>query len=311
MAPLLTALLPFLLLPTLLAGLGNAAALPFTGFAAGLFLLVVAAYLAIGVARLPLLCLGGIGALGAAAMPLLTLDLGWSTAMALALTPALGCLAGGLLWLLLRGQGLMVAAAVNLLVLLPLTVLPVITFDVDLALPALGPAAMLGWPLGILAVLLAVAQRFAASPVVRLHEAALEALLPVHGQGFDPAVLRAIALVLASAFAAMGGAVLAVGPAPFVGGAPADWATLSIALFAIGRLGGTRLGGALLAALPLALLPKLITALAPGFLDLTLAAALAAIALQLVVRRDGTPAWRPPAAAPAATGLAAPRLAER
>jgi hypothetical protein len=83
MAPLLTALVPFLLLPALLALLGHADALAFAGFDAGLFFLVMAARVAIGVARLPLLCLGGLAALGAAAMPLFTLDLGWPTAVAL------------------------------------------------------------------------------------------------------------------------------------------------------------------------------------------------------------------------------------
>lgn len=310
MAPLLTALLPFLLLPALLAVLGHDAALPFTGFAGGLFLLVVAAQIAIGVARLPLLCLGGIAALGAAAMPLLTLDLDWPAAVALAAAPALGVVAGALLWLLSRGLGWLVQAALTLLALLPMVVLPAITFESDLNLPALGWDATLGWPLGVAAVLLIAAQRFADSPVVRLHEAAREALLAVHGQGFDPVILRAIALVLACAFAAMAGALMALGPAPIISVAPGDWATLSIAAFAIGSLGGTRLGGALLAALPLALMPKLIAVMAPGFPDLTLAAALAAIALYLVVRRDGTPAWRPPADAPTTTGLPAARLVE-
>ena len=310
MAPLLTALLPFLLLPALLAVLGHEAALPFTGFAGGLFLFVVAAQIAIGVARLPLLCLGGIAALGAAVMPLLTLDLDWSPAAALAVAPLPGILAGALLWLLGRGVGWLIQAALSLLALLPLAVLPAITVDSDLNLPALGGDITLAWPFGITVVLLVAAQRFAASPVVRLHEAAREALLPVHGQGFDTAILRFVALVLASAFAAMGGALMVLGPAPIMGVAPADWATLSIAAFAIGNLGGLRLGGALLAALPLALMPKLTTVLAPGFPDLTLAAALAAIALYLVVRRDGTPAWRPPADAPTTTGLPAPRLVE-
>ncbi len=311
MAPLLTAILPFLLLPVLLALAGNPGALPLAGYAGGLFLLVVAAQLAVGVARLPLLCLGGLGALGAAAMPLLTLDLGWSTALALAGVPALGFVAAGLLWLLLRRLGDLVAAALSLLVLLPLAVLPAITADPDLNLASPGPPVLLIWPLAVATLLVATGQRFAASPVVRLHEATREAMLPLDGQGFDPALVRVVALALAGAVAAMGGGLLALGPAPVVGSAPTDWATLSIALFAIGRLGGTRLGAALLAALPLALMPKLITAIAPGFVDLTLAAALAAIALNLLVRRDGTPAWRPAVDAPSSQGLPARRLAER
>ena len=88
MAPLLTALVPFLLLPALLAALGSPAALPFAGFAVAVLLLVPAAQVVIGLARLPILCLGGIAALGASAMPLLIFDLDWRPAIALAAAPA-------------------------------------------------------------------------------------------------------------------------------------------------------------------------------------------------------------------------------
>jgi ABC-type branched-subunit amino acid transport system permease subunit len=308
MAPLLTALIPFLLLPALLAVLGHAAAPAFGGFAAALFLLVVAARIAIGVARLPLLCLGGIAALGAAAMPLVSQQLGWPPAAALAVVPAAGLLAGILVWLLIRDMAPVVSASLTLLVLLLLAALPAITADVDLPMPALDGTLL--WPLGVAAILLVLAERFAASPLVRLHEAAREAGLPLAGLGVDPGLLQVVACLLAGALAALGGALLGLGPVPVIGIAAADWATLSIACFAIGRLGGIRLGGALLAALPLALLPKLIVTIAPGFVDLTLAAALAASCLHLVVRRDGSPAWRGSAETPP-LGIGAPRLAER
>ncbi len=302
MAPLLLALLPFLALPTLLAVAGHGAALPFAGFAVGLFLLVVAARIAIGVARLPLLCLGGLGAAGAASMPLMIVDLDWSPAVALAVVPVVGLGLAGLLWAVLRASGRTVAMALSLLALLPLAVLPSLTFDADANLPAPGLNAGLAWPVGVGVLLLVIAQRFAAAPVVRLHEAAREAGLPLDGQGLDLRLWRALALVLAAAIATMGGGLLALGPFPVIGADPFDWAALSIALAAIGRLGGVRLGAALLAALPLALLPKLITTIAPGFLDLTLAVALAALAMQLVVRPDGSLAWQPAAESPMPAG---------
>jgi hypothetical protein len=309
MAPLLTALVPFLLLPALLALLGHADALAFGGFAAGLFFLVVAARIAIGVSRLPLLCLGGMAALGAATMPLITLHLDWPAAVALAAVPAAGLLAGLFVWLLIRGLGPVLSASLTLLALLPLAILPAMTADIGMPLPALDGA--LSWPLAMAAGLFLLAERFAASPLIRLHEAAREAGLPLSGLGVDPAILQAVACLLAGALAAMGGALLGLGPAPVIGAAATDWITLSIACFVIGRLGGTRLGGALLAALPLALLPKLTVIIAPGFVDLTLAAALAAACLHLVIRRDGSLALQRPAETPSPIGVGAPRLAER
>ena len=291
MAPLLTALAPFLLLPALLAGLAHPAALPFAGFAAGLLLLTVAAQLVIGIARLPLLCLGGFAAAGACSMPLLTVDLGWPAAAALAATPLLGMALGGLVWLVIRGLAAAVAATLSLALLLGLASLPAVTAAPDLGLAIDGFLAL---PLLAVGVLLLAARRFAGSPVARLHEAASLARLPADGLGLDLGTFRATALVLAAAVAAAGGGVLVSGPAPVIGVDPSDWVALSLALFAIGRLGGVRLGGALLAALPLALLPKLTVILAPHFIDLTLAAALVAIVLQLVVRADGSPAWQPP-----------------
>jgi len=295
MAPLLTALAPFLLLPALLAGLGHPAAPAFAGYAAGLFLLAVAALLAIGIARLPVFCLGGFAAAGAGLMPLLTLDLEWPTAAALAVTPLLGAGLGGLVRLSIRGLDAVVAAALLLALLLGLASLPAMTTEPGQTGPALDLDGWLLLPLGVTAALLLAARRFADSVIVRLHEAAVLARLPADGIGLELGTLRAVALVLAASIATLGGGVLALGPATMVGIDPADWVALSLALFAIGRLGGGRLGAALLAALPLALLPKLTVALAPQFVDLTLAAALVAIVLQLLVRADGSPAWQPPA----------------
>jgi ABC-type branched-subunit amino acid transport system permease subunit len=203
------------------------------------------------------------------------------------------------------------SVSLTLLFLLPLAVLPSVTADIDVDLPLPILDGTLIWPIATAAGLFLLAERFAASPVVRLHEAAREAALPLAGLGVDPAILQAVACLLAGALAAMAGALLSLGPGPVIGAAAADWVTLSIACFAIGRLGGIRMGGALLAALPLALLPKLIVTVAPGFVDRTLAAALAATCLHLVVRRDGSPAWRGPADALSPIGLGAPRLAER
>ena len=42
-------------------------------------------------------------------------------------------------------------------------------------------------------------------------------------------------------------------------------------------------------------MPKLTVALAPSFVDLTLAATLVALVLQLLIRGDGSPSWQPPA----------------
>jgi|GEM_PF-2021556 len=294
MAPLLTALAPFLLLPALLAGLGHPAAPAFAGYAVGFFLLTVAALLAIGIARLPLLCLGGFAAAGASLMPLLTLDLEWPTAASLAVTPLVGLVLGGLTWLLIRGLVAVVAATLLLALLLGLASLPAITAEPGQAGAGIGADVFLLLPLVATLILLLAAKRLAGSVVARLHEAAVLARLPADGLGLDLGTFRAVALVLAASLAALGGGILALGPATIVGVDPGDWVALSLALFAIGRLGGARLGAALLAALPLALLPKFTVVLAPHFLDLTLAAALVAIVLQLLVRADGSAAWQPP-----------------
>lgn len=294
MAPLLTALAPFPLLPAVLAGLGHPAAPAFAGYATGLFLLTVAALVGIGIARLPVLCLGGFAAAGAALMPLLTLDLEWSTAASLAVTPLLGLVLGGIAWLLIRGLTAVVAAALSLGLLLGLASLPAITTEPGEAGAGFALDATLLLPFLVTAVLLFAAGRIAGSLVARMHEAAVLARLPADGLGIDLATFRAAALVVAASLAALGGGILALGPGTVIGVDPGDWVALSLALFAIGRLGGVRLGAALLAALPLALLPKLTLVLAPHFFDPTLAAALVAIVLQLVFRADGTPAWQPP-----------------
>jgi hypothetical protein len=310
MAPLLTALAPFLLLPALLAGFGHPAAAAFAGYAAGLFLLALSALLAIGLARLPLLCLGGFAAAGAGLMPVLTIDLAWPAAAGLAVIPLLGAALGGLVWLLIRGLNAVVAAALLLAVLLGLASLPALTTEPSQAAAGLRLDSTLLLPLLVTTGLLLVARRFAGSVVTRLHEAAVLARLPADGIGLDLGTFRASALVLAASIASLGGGVLALGPQTIVGIDPGDWVALSLALFAIGRLGGARLGAALLAALPLALLPKLTVVLAPHFFDLTLAAALVAIVLQLIVRADGSPAWQPPA--PTLAGSRGqPRLGEQ
>ena len=294
MAPLLTALAPFLLLPALLAGLGHPAALPFAGFSGGLVLLTSAALLGIGIARLPLVCLGGFAAMGAGLMPVLTADLGWPTAAALATTPLSGLLLGWLGWLAIRGQSGGVTTGLLLALLLGLASLPEITTEPGIALAGLDIDAFLLLPLLAATLLLWASVRFAGTAMARLHEAAILARLPADGLGLDLAAFRWTGLLLAAAMATLGGGLLALGPAPLIGGDASDWVALSLALLAIGRLGGGRLGGALLAAVPLALLPKLTVVLAPHFIDLTLAAALAALVLQLIIRPDGSPAWQPP-----------------
>ncbi len=310
MAPLLTALAPFLLLPILLAAIGHPAFLPFAGFSGGLALLTVAALIGIGIARLPLVCLGGFAAMGASLMPILTVDLGWPTAAALATTPLLGLILGGLVWLAIRGQAGVVATALLLALLLGLASLPSVTTEPDLELAGLGIDAFLLLPLLASTLLLSATARFAGATMARLHEAAVLARLPADGLGLDLAAFRATALLLAAATATLGGGILAVGPAPLISSDANDWVALSLALFAVGRLGGVRIGGALLAALPLILLPKFTVLLAPHFVDLTLAAALAALILQLIVRPDGSPAWQPPSTA--FTGsLPQPRSAPR
>lgn len=311
MAPLLTALVPFLLLPALLAVLGSHSALPFASFAVAILLLVPAAQVVIGLARLPILCLGGIAALGASAMPLLIFDLDWRPAIALAFAPLLGLVAGGLLWLLVRGLGQALVAACTLPLLLALAVLPAITADPDHNLPGFALEPMLLLPVGVALVLLLAVRQFLASPAARLHEAAASAALPADGLGLDGRAVTLTACLLAGALSAIGGALMALGPAPIITIDAGDWVALSLALAAIGRLGGIRLGAALLAALPLLLMPKLIVALAPSFVDLTLTATLMALVLQLLIRGDGSPSWQPPAPTAAATGLVTPRLAER
>jgi hypothetical protein len=310
MAPLLTAFAPFLLLPALLAALGHPAFLPFAGFSGGLVLLTVAALIGVGIARLPLVCLGGFAAMGAGLMPVLTVDLGWPSAAALATTPLAGLILGGLVWLAIRGLASIVAAGLLLALLLGLAALPSFTTEPGVELAGLGIDAFLLLPLLAAALLLSAAARFAGAATARLHEAAVLARLPADGLGLDLAAFRATALMLAAATAALGGGILALGPAPLVGSDASDWVALSLALFAIGRLGGVRLGGALLAALPLALLPEFTVVLAPHFIDLTLAAALAALVLQLIIRADGSPAWQPPSTAFAGS-LTQPRPAPR
>ncbi len=311
MAPLLTALVPFLLLPALLAALGSPAALPFAGFAVAVLLLVPAAQVVIGLARLPILCLGGIAALGASAMPLLIFDLDWRPAIALAASPLLGLVAGGLLWLLVRGLSQALVAALTLPLLLALAVLPAVTADSDRNLPGFALEPMLLLPVGVALVLLLAVRQFLASPAARLHEAAALAALPADGLGLDGRAVALTACLLAGALSAIGGALMALGPAPIITVDAGDWVALSLALAVIGRLGGIRLGAALLASLPLLLMPKLTVALAPSFLDLTLAATLLALVLQLLIRGDGSPSWQSPAPTAASTGLATPRLAER
>ena len=310
MAPVLTALAPFLLLPAALAGLGHPAAPVFALYVLALLLATVAALLAIGIARLPVVCLGGFAAAGAGIVPVLTSGLLWPTAAALAVAPLAGLALGGLAWLLIRSVSGNAAAALLLALLLGLASLPALTID---------PGATLAWPaidqflllpaLAVLVLLLA-ARRFARSAAARLHEAAVHARLPVDGLGLEQGAFRATALILAAGTAALAGGILALGPAPIVGSEPGEWVALSLALFAIGRLGGNRLGAALLAALPLALLPKLTVVLAPHFVDLTLAAALAALVLQLIVRADGSAAWQPPGRHLDGS-LGQPRLAEQ
>ncbi len=311
MAPLLTALVPFLVLPALLAVLGADAALPFAGFALAVLLLVPAAQLVIGLARLPILCLGGIAALGAAAMPLLIFDRDWQPAVALAAAPLIGLIAGVLLWRLLHGLGPALVAAVTLPLLLALSVLPAVTAESDRNLPGFALEPILLLPVGVVLVLLVVVRRFLASPAAQLHEAAAVADLPAAGLGLDQRAVPLTACLLAGALSAIGGALMALGPAPIITVDARDWVALSLALAVIGRLGGGRLGAALLASVPLLLLPKLSVALAPSFVDLTLAAALGALVLQLLIRGDGSPSWRPPAPTTAGTTLATSRLAER
>lgn len=310
MAPILTALLPFALLPALLALLGHPAALPFAGFAGGTVLLVQAAQVAIGCGRLPLVCLGGIGAAGAA-LPLAGASLGLTPALALALTPLLGLALGGLVWLVVRRQGEIVMAALGLPLLLALVGLPALTATPGVAGVALPLGPELAAAVASIGLVLLLTRRFVDSPAARLHEAAVAAGLPAPCLGLDRQAFGATAWLLGAALAAAGGAVLTLGPDPLQQPSAADWAALAIALFAVGRLGGSRLGGALLAALPLLLLPKLAVVLAPTFIDLTLGAALAALALQLVIRADGSPAWVPPASAETVERLPHARLAER
>lgn len=311
MAPLLTALVPYALLPALLAMLGHHSATAFALFAGAVVLLVQSAQVTIGIARLPLLCLGGIAALGAALLPVLVLDLDLEASQAVALTPLVGLLVGGLLWLLVRRQGELAKAAVSLPLLLAFVALPAATAESDRNLPGLELEPWLAVAGLSLALLLLIVRRFIGSPAARLHEAAAMAALPAGGLGVDIPAFRAVACLLGGGLAALAGALLALGSAPVMTADSGDWAALAVALFAVGRLGGIRLGGALLAALPLLLLPKLAVILAPTFIDLTLAAALAALVLHLVVRPDGSAVWQPASAAEPIEPLPQARLAER
>jgi ABC-type branched-subunit amino acid transport system permease subunit len=291
MAPLLTALVPFLLLPALLALLGHASAVPYSVFALAVLLLVPAAQLAVGLARLPILCLGGIAALGAATVALLAVDLGLAGSQALASAPLAGLAAGALLWLAIRGLTPPLIAAVTLALLPALAVLPALASAALLPAGSAPASLPLLLPLAVTLALLLLIHRFVTSPAARLHEAAAAAALPLDCIGLDRRAVELTAMLLAAALAALAGGLLALGAWPVITADPTDWVALSLALAAIGRLGGNRLGAALLAALPLALLPKLTVALAPSFVDLTLAAALAALILHLVIRGDGSPSW--------------------
>lgn len=278
------ALAPYIVLPGLLVVAGLPGAAAFTGFTAGLVLLVLAAHIAVGVLRLPLLCLGGLAALGVAFVQALTGLAGLEPWMALALVPLLGLALGALLGLALRRQGEAGTALLTLALVLPLATLPQIP-----ALQGGGIAVAPAVVLIPLVVLLAVLARlFAGSRLAGLASAATSAGLRLEAAGVDAAGWRLIGLCLAGAIAATAGGVMLVGPAPAAAMTIDGWVALAMALFAIGRLGGARFGGCLLAALPLALLPRLTVTLSPAFGDLTLAMALAALVLQAVVRRDGS-----------------------
>ncbi len=283
------ALAPCLVLPALLALLGVPGAAAFAGFTAGLVLLVLAAHIAIGVLRLPILCLAGLAAAGAAFVQALIGPAGLQAWVALGLAPVLGTALGALLGFLLRRRDESRTALFTLGCMLPLAVLP------QLAAPGVTGSdgggivltdALLLVP--IVGLLAGLARLFAHSRLATLAAAATAAALPLEATGLDAAGWRITGLGLAGAIAATAGAVMLIGPAPAATMTVDGWVALAIALLAVGRLGGARFGGCLLAALPLALLPRLTVTLSPAFGDLTLAMALAALVLQAVVRRDGS-----------------------
>ncbi len=288
------ALAPYLALPAMLLVIGQPHAAAFTGFTAGLVLLVLAAHVAIGVLRLPLLCLGGLAAAGAAFVQVLTAVAGLEAWVALGLVPILGLGLGaalGLLgrWLTATGRESTIAL-LSLALLLPLATLPlaVLPLAADAGRGdgiAFDDAFVLVPIVSLLAVL---ARLFAGSRLAELASAAAASELRGEAAGLAVADWRITGLSLATAIATTAGAVMLIGPAPAAPATPESWSALAIALFAIGRLGGARFGGCLLAALPLALLPRLTVTLSPVFADLTLAMALAALVLQAVVRRDGS-----------------------
>lgn len=308
------ALAPYLVLPAMLLVLGQPDAAAFTGFTAGLVLLVLAAHVAVGVLRLPLLCLGGLAAAGAAFVQALTGLAGLDSWLALAFVPVLGLGLGaalGLLcrWLTASGResaiALLSLALLLPLATLPLAVLPLVADGGRGNGIAFDDAIVLVPIVSLLAVL---ARLFAGSRLAELASAAAASELRGEAAGLDVAGWRTTGLCLAAALATTAGAVMLIGPAPAAPVTTEGWSVLAIALFAIGRLGGARFGGCLLAALPLALLPRLTVTLSPDFADFTLAMALAALLLQAVVRRDGSLALLArPAKQRAATPFAAAR----
>ncbi|HRY24210.1 MAG: hypothetical protein H6852_05270 [Geminicoccaceae bacterium] len=306
------ALAPYLVLPAVLLALGLPQATAFTGFTAGLVLLVLAAHIAVGVLRLPFLCLGGLAAAGAAFVQALSGLAGLEPWAALAMVPALGLALGGAFGLVLRwlpGDGEETGTALlSLALLLPLAALPLAAGGTRGDGVAVEDAIVLVPLLSLLAVL---ARLFAGSRLAELAAAAAAGGLRAEAAGLDLAGWRITGLCLAAAIATTAGAVMLIGPAPAASASMEAWAALAVALFAIGRLGGARFGGCLLAALPLALLPRLTVTLSPAFGDLTLAMALAALLLQAVVRRDGSLALlarpaRPRSAAPFAAARQEP-----
>ncbi|MEZ5865285.1 MAG: hypothetical protein R3D25_14925 [Geminicoccaceae bacterium] len=252
-------------------------------------LLVLATHIAVGVLRLPLLCLGGLAAAGAAFVLALTGLAGLEPWLALAMVPVLGLVLGGALGLVLRwlaGDGEETRIALlSLALLLPLAALPLAAGGTLGGRVAVDDAIVLVPILSLLAIL---ARLFAGSRLAELALAAAAGGLRPEAAGLNVAAWRITGLCLAAAIATTAGAVMLVGPAPTAFPTTEGWAALAIALFVIGRLGGARFGGCLLAALPLALLPRLTVTLSPAFADLTLAMALAALVLQAVVRRDGS-----------------------
>ena len=284
------ALAPYLVLPALLALLGVHGAGAFAGFTAGLVLLVLAAHIAIGVLRLPILCLAGLAAAAAAFVQALIGPAGLAAWAALGLAPLLGIALGALLGFLLRRRDESQTALLTLACMLPLAVLPQLVAPGATGSDAGGRIALIDALLlvPVIGLLAGLARLFAHSRLTGLAAAATAASLPLDATGLDAAGWRIAGLGLAGAVAATAGAVMLIGPAPATTMTIDGWIALAIGLFAVGRLGGARFGGCLLAALPLALLPRLTVTLSPAFGDLPLAMALAALVLQAVVRRDGS-----------------------